>query len=91
MKSHGELKAEMGTIQHQMVEAKKSERERADALKEVKRLCKGFSLRARLLKKKRNNGTLKSYLFISFYSIGVCVWALRWCVQSFSLQPNTNS
>ena len=38
MKSYDELKAEMETIQHQMVEAKKNER--ANALKEVKRLCK---------------------------------------------------
>jgi len=38
MKSYDELKAEMETIQQQMVEAKKNER--ASALKEVKRLCK---------------------------------------------------
>ena len=38
MKSYDELKAEMKAIQQQMVEAKKNER--ANALKEVKRLCK---------------------------------------------------
>ena len=38
MKSYDELKAEMESIQQQMVEAKKNER--ANALKEVKRLCK---------------------------------------------------
>jgi len=38
MKSYDELKAEMEEIQQQMVEAKKHER--ANALKEVKRLCK---------------------------------------------------
>ena len=36
MKSYDELKAEMEAIQQQMVEAKKNER--ANALKEVKRL-----------------------------------------------------
>jgi hypothetical protein len=40
MKSYDELKAEMEAIQQQMVEAKKNER--ANALKEVKRLCKEF-------------------------------------------------
>lgn len=40
IKSYDELKAEMETIQQQMVEAKKNER--TDALKEVKRLCKEF-------------------------------------------------
>ena len=38
MKSYDELKAEMEAIQQQMVEAKKNER--ANALKEIKRLCK---------------------------------------------------
>ena len=42
MKSYDELKAEMEAIQQQMVEAKKNER--ANALKEVKRLCKEFDL-----------------------------------------------
>jgi hypothetical protein len=40
MKSYDELKTEMETIHQQVVEAKKSVR--ADALKEVKRLCKEF-------------------------------------------------
>ena len=40
MKSYDELKAEMEAIQQQMIEAKKNER--ANALKEVKRLCKEF-------------------------------------------------
>ena len=48
MKSYDELKAEMEAIQQQMVEAKKNER--ANALKEVKRLCKEFSFTAGLLK-----------------------------------------
>ena len=48
MKSYDELKAEMETIQHQMVEAKKNER--ANALKEVKRLCKQFGFTAGMLK-----------------------------------------
>ena len=54
MKSYEELKAEMETIQQQMVEAKKNER--TNALKEVKRLCKEFGftgsyeLRSRLNK-----------------------------------------
>ena len=61
MKSHGEVKAEMGTIQHQMVEAKKSERERADALKEVKRLCKGFSFTSGMLKSAPPEGKKKQW------------------------------
>ena len=44
MKSYDELKAEMEAIQQQMVEAKKNER--ANALKEVKRLCKEFGFTA---------------------------------------------
>ena len=40
MKSYDELKAEMEVIQQQMVETKKNER--ANTLKEVKRLCKEF-------------------------------------------------
>ena len=47
MKSYDELKAEMETIQ-QMVEAKKNES--ANALKEVKRLCKEFGFTAGMLK-----------------------------------------
>jgi|TARA_B100000959_G_C14793993_1_gene546793 response regulator RpfG family c-di-GMP phosphodiesterase len=42
MKSYDELKAEMEAIQQQMIEAKKNER--ANALKEVKRLCKELAL-----------------------------------------------
>ena len=45
---NGELKAEMEAIQQQMVEAKKNER--ANALKEVKRLCKEFGFTAGMLK-----------------------------------------
>ena len=48
MKSYDELKAEMGTIQQQMVEAKKNER--ANALKEVKRLYKEFDFTVGMLK-----------------------------------------
>jgi hypothetical protein len=48
MKSYDELKAEMEAIQQQMIEAKKNER--ADALKEVKRLCKEFGFTAGMLK-----------------------------------------
>ena len=48
MKSNDELKVEMEVIQHQMVEAKKNER--ANALKEVKRLCKEFGITAGMLK-----------------------------------------
>ena len=48
MKSYGELKAEMEAIQQQMVEAKKNER--ANALKEVNRLCKEFGFSAGILK-----------------------------------------
>lgn len=48
MKSYDELKAEMETIQQQMVEAKKNER--TDALKKVKELCKEFGFTAGMLK-----------------------------------------
>ena len=48
MKSYDELKAEMEAIQQQMIKAKKSER--ANALKEAKRLCKEFGFTASMLK-----------------------------------------
>jgi hypothetical protein len=48
MKSYGELKAEIETIQQQMVEAKKNER--VNALKEVKWFCKEFGFTAGMLK-----------------------------------------
>ena len=48
MKSYDELKAEMEGIQQQMVETK--ENERANAQKEVKRLCKDFGFKARMFK-----------------------------------------
>ena len=48
MKSYDELKVEMEAIQQHMVEAKKNER--ANALKEVKRLCKEFRFNAVILK-----------------------------------------
>tara|TARA_B100000780_G_scaffold264737_1_gene219615 strand:+ start:338 stop:520 length:183 start_codon:yes stop_codon:yes gene_type:complete len=48
MKSYDELKTEMEAIQHQMVETKKNER--ANALKEVKRLCKEFGFTVDMMK-----------------------------------------
>ena len=48
MKSYDELKAEMGAIQQQMIEAKKNEL--ANALKEVQRLFKEFGFTAGMLK-----------------------------------------
>ena len=48
LKSLDELKAEMEEMQRQIVEAKKNER--ANALKEVKRLCKEFGFAADMLK-----------------------------------------
>ena len=48
MKSYEELKVEMEAIQKQMVQVKK--RERANALKEVRRLCKEFGFTAGMLK-----------------------------------------
>ena len=47
MKSYDELKADMEAIKQQMVEAKN---ERANALKEVKRLCKEFGFTAGMVK-----------------------------------------
>ena len=58
MKSYEELKAEMGTIQQQMVEAKKNER--ANALKEVKCLCKEFGFTAVMLKSSLAEGRKKN-------------------------------
>ncbi len=48
MKSYDELKAEIEAIQQQMVEAKKNER--ANTLKEVKRLCKELGFTGGMLK-----------------------------------------
>ena len=48
MQSYDELKAEMEVIQQKMVEAKKNER--ANAPKEVKRLCKEFGFTPSILK-----------------------------------------
>ena len=48
MKLHDELKAEIEAIQQQTFEAKKNEC--ANALKEVKRLCKQFGFTAGMLK-----------------------------------------
>ena len=48
MKSYEELKAEMENLQQQIVEAKK--RERTQALKKVKELCKEFIFTAVVLK-----------------------------------------
>ena len=48
MKSYDELKAEMEANKEQIFEAKKNER--ADAVKEVKRLCKEVGFTAGMLK-----------------------------------------
>ena len=48
MKYYYEIGAEMEAVQQQMLEAKKSDR--ANALKEVKRLCKEFGFTAGMLK-----------------------------------------
>ncbi len=57
MKSYYELKAEMEAIQQQTVEAEKNER--ANALKEVKRLCKEFGFTAGMLKDSLAEGRRK--------------------------------
>ncbi len=53
MKSYEELKVEMEQLEQQMVEVKK--RERAEALKKVKELCKEFGFTAGMLKVERRN------------------------------------
>lgn len=58
MKSYDELKAEMETIQQQMIEAKKNER--ADALKGMKSLCKKFGFMAGMIKGAIAEGRTKS-------------------------------
>ena len=55
MEAYDELIAEMEAIQKQIVEANKNER--ANALKEVKRLCKEFGFKAGLLNGSLANGT----------------------------------
>jgi len=54
IESYDELKAEMEAIQQQMIEAKKNER--ANALKEVKRLCKRFGFTIGMLKGSLTDG-----------------------------------
>ena len=58
MKFYDGLKTEMKAIQQQMVEAKKNER--ANALQEVKRLCKEFGFTAGMLKGALAEGRKKS-------------------------------
>lgn len=48
MKSYGELKTEMEAIQQQMIESKK--KERANAMKEMKLICKEFGFSSGMLK-----------------------------------------
>lgn len=48
MKTYEELKAEMGTLEKELAAAK--ERERKDALKKVRELCKEFGFTAGMLK-----------------------------------------
>mgnify|MGYP000164954022 CR=1 FL=1 len=57
MKSYDELKAEMESIQQQMVEVKKNERD--NVLKEVKRLCKEFGFTAGMFKGSLTKGRKK--------------------------------
>ena len=57
--SDDDLKAEMEAIQKQMVEAKKNER--ANSLKEVKRLCKEFGFTAGMLKGSLAEGRKKQW------------------------------
>ena len=56
-KSYDELKAEMATIGKNMKNSKKSER--ANALKEIKRLCKEFGLTAGILNGSLAEGRVK--------------------------------
>ena len=58
MKSYDELKAEMEAIQQQMVKANKNER--ANAVKEVKRLREEFGFSAGMLKGSLAEGRKKS-------------------------------
>ena len=56
MKSYVKFKTEMEAIQQQMVEAKKNER--ANAQKEVKRLCKEFGFTDGMLKGSLSTGQM---------------------------------
>ena len=58
MKSSDELKAEMEAIQQQVVEAKKNKR--ANALIEVKRLCKELGFTAGVLRGSLSEGRKKN-------------------------------
>ncbi len=55
MKSYDELKTDMEPIQQQMADAQRNER--ANALKEVKRLCKEFGFAAGMLKGSLGEGS----------------------------------
>ena len=57
MQSYDKLKAEMESLKQQMVEAKK--RERAEAFKKVKELCKEFGFTAGMLKRALAEGRKK--------------------------------
>ena len=57
MKSYAELKAEIGEIQQQMIEAQKNER--ANAQKEIKRHCKEFGFNAVMFKSSLAEGQKK--------------------------------
>tara|TARA_B110000503_G_C6790809_1_gene267166 strand:- start:12 stop:191 length:180 start_codon:yes stop_codon:yes gene_type:complete len=59
MKTYYDLKAKMGEVQQQMVEAKNNKR--ANTLREVKRLCKGFGFAAGILKVALAEGPKKSW------------------------------
>ena len=54
MKSYNELKAEMEAIQQQIIVAKKNER--ANVLKEVKRLCREYGFTVGMPKSALANG-----------------------------------
>ena len=60
-KSYEKLKVEMEAIQQQMIEAKKNER--ANALKEVKPLCKEFGFNAGMLKGSLAEGRKKLWKY----------------------------
>ena len=59
MKTYYDLKAKMGEVQQQMVEAKNNKR--ANTLREVKRLYKGFGFAAGILKVALAEGPKKSW------------------------------
>ena len=88
MKSYDELKAEMDAIQQQMVEAKKNER--ANALKEVKGLCKEFGISTGTLKGALVKGKERIMKPVFVLGLGAQKAGTSWLHRTLSKNDNVN-